>query len=526
MKYIYSIIKADYLQRTRSYAFLITLAVTLFAAYSFVPPPTASYTTLDVAGYKGVYNSAWVGHVSAMMTTIMLSLYGFFLIIGGIKKDIDTELGLIIATTPITNFAYLLSKTLSNYFVLLTIAGITFVVSLIMFFVRSSGYPSILSDFVIPYLLLALPSLFIISTLAVVAEVYLGKSAILQYIVFVLLFGVITANVNGLKNNTVATLIDPFGVRTMTTSIKNQINTQFHENIQTVSFGFIFNRDKKPFKSFIWNGVKWTTIFLLSRLLWIGFVLGLLYISSFFFHRFDFKQSSGKQKKILVSGLLADVLNITTSNISRASLPPVITDYSIFPFIKTELLLLIRMGSKWYWLIIAGLWVSLFFAPLQIAHTYLLAVIWFLQVTRWSDLSTKEKTNRLHYFTYSSYKPLMRMLPAQLFAGVILAVALSLPLVVRYIISLDVYSIINIFNGAVFLVLLALCLGILSGGKKLFEIVFFMLTYMITQKIPFADYFGGVKHNNMVNYIAIVLMLNVFLGVISFSVRSYQVRHL
>ena len=104
MKYIYSIIKADYLQRTRSYSFLITLAITIYAAYSFVPPPTASYTTLNVVGYKGIYNSAWVGHVSAMMTTIMLSLYGFFLINGGIKKDVDTGIGQIIATTPINNF--------------------------------------------------------------------------------------------------------------------------------------------------------------------------------------------------------------------------------------------------------------------------------------------------------------------------------------------------------------------------------------------------------------------------------------
>ena len=526
MRYIYSIIKADYLQRTRSYAFLITLAVTLYAAYSFVPPPTAHYTTLNVPGYKGVYNSAWVGHVSAMMTTIMLSLYGFFLVIGGIKKDIDTEVGLIVATTPITNFAYLLSKTFSNYFVLLTIAGITFLVSLIMFFVRSSGYPSILSDFVIPYFLLALPALFTISTLAVIAEVYLGKRAILQYIAFVFLFGVITANVNSLKNDTAATIIDPFGIRTVTTSIKNQLNTQYHANVQTVSFGFIFNSDKKAYTTFVWNGVKWTTVFLFSRLLWIGISLGLLYLSSFFFHRFDFNQSPGKQKKKPVTGPLAETFNITPSNISRALLPPVIIDYSILPFIKTELLLLMRKGSKWSWLIIAGLWISMLFAPLQIAHSYLLPIIWFLQVTRWSDLATKEKTNRLHYFTYSSYKPLFRMLPAQVLAGIILAVALSFPLLIRYIIIMNVYAIVNILNGAVFIVLLAVSLGITSGGKKLFEIVFFMLTYVITQKVPFADYLGGVKHNNMVGYVFVLLIINLLLGVTGFLVRSYQVRHL
>ena len=182
MKYISSIIKADYLQRTRSYGFLITLAIAIYAAYSFVPPPTASYTTLSVVGFKGVYNSAWVGYVSGMMTTIMVSLYGFFLINSGIKKDIDTGVGAIVATTSITNFEYLLSKFLSNFLVLLSIMGFTFVISIVMFFVRSSGYPFIIANFVLPYLLFAVPALLTVSALAIVGEVFLGKRNILQCI--------------------------------------------------------------------------------------------------------------------------------------------------------------------------------------------------------------------------------------------------------------------------------------------------------------------------------------------------------
>ncbi|MGY0036363.1 hypothetical protein [Pedobacter sp. NJ-S-72] len=125
MKYFYNIIKADYLQRTRSYSFLITLVITVYVAYLFVPLHTASYTTLNVKGFKGAYNSAWAGYISGIMTTFMLSLYGFMLVNSGIKKDIDTEVGLIIASTPISNFSYLLSKQLSNLLVLLTIVGCT-----------------------------------------------------------------------------------------------------------------------------------------------------------------------------------------------------------------------------------------------------------------------------------------------------------------------------------------------------------------------------------------------------------------
>ncbi|WP_184549993.1 hypothetical protein [Mucilaginibacter sp. FT3.2] len=525
MKYIYSIIKADYLQRTRSYAFLITLAITFYAAYSFVPPPTASYTTLNVVGFKGIYNSAWVGYVSGMMTAIMLSLYGFFLVNGGIKKDIDTEVGLIIATTPITNFEYLLSKMLSNLLVLLTIAGCTFGVSIIMFFVRTNGSPFIISNFIIPYLLFVMPAMFFISSLAVLAEVFLGRKSILQYIIFFFFFGALMANINGQKNETLSVIIDPFGVRTMTSSIKNQINIQFHEHIDAVNLGFIFNQ-KLGFKTFEWNGITITNLLLFSRVLWLLFSIALVYLSSFFFHRFDFKQAVSKKKKSSPHEQQPAVLAFASTGINRGLMPPLVTNYGIFPFIKTELLLLIRKGSKWFWLVIVGISASMLFAPMAISHLYILPVLWFLQVTRWSELATKEETNRLHYFTYASYKPLQRMLPAQILAGVILAIVLALPLIVRYVIALNGYAIFNIVNGAICIVLLAVCLGIVSKGKKLFEILFFLLTYALTQSIPVADYLGAMKHDSHVGYIAVVLSLNSLLVLISFAMRGYQSRHL
>ena len=118
------------------------------------------------------------------------------------------------------------------------------------------------------------------------------------------------------------------------------------------------------------------------------------------------------------------------------------------------------------------------------------------------------------------------MLPAQILAGVILAVALALPVIGRYLIASNINAIINILCGAIFIVLLAVCLGIVSGGKKLFEVIFFMLTYAATQKIPAIDYLGATTHENHTGYISILIMLILSLGSISFLVRNYQARHL
>jgi len=526
VQYSFTLLKADYLQRTRSYFFLITLAITVYAAYSFVPPNTASYTTLSVPGYRGAYNSAWVGYVSATMTTVMLSLYGFLLVNSGIKKDIDTEVGLIIATTPVSNFKYLLTKLFSNFLVLLTIAGITFAVSMVMFLLRGSGYPFIFADFIIPYIVFALPALFLVSGLAVVAEVFLSKRTILQFIIYFFICGAVMANINIPKPGIPTAVFDPFGLSLVTGSIKNQINTQFHEHIDQVSFGFIFSSHHKTFRTVVWNGVNWTSIFIFSRLIWIALSLALVYLSSFFFHRFDFNQSISKKKKALADNRQTEIIDLKPAPISKGPLPAIVTDYGILPFIKTELLLLVRKGSKWFWLVSAVVWVAMLFAPLDIAHAYLLPVIWFLQVTRLSELVTKEQTYRLHYFTYSSYKPLLRMLPAQILAGVALMVVLALPLIGRYLLVFNTFAVINIFCGAVFIVLLAVCLGIVSGGKKLFEVVFFMLTYAVTQKIRAIDYLGATPHESHTGYISVLLALILSFGLISFFVRNYQARHL
>lgn len=524
MRYIYNIVKADYLQRTRSYGFLVTLAATIYVAYLFVPPVTAPYTTLNVTGYRAAFNSAWVGYVSAMMSTVMLSLYGFLLVNSGIKKDIDTGVGLIIATTSISNLRYLFSKFLSNFLVLLSIAGCTFLTSMVMFFLRGSGYPFVFSNFLLPYLVYALPALFVVAAIAIAAEVFLGKRSILQFIVYFFLMGIVMGNIQNLPAGSATAWLDPFGLSGLTTSVKHHINTEFNENIKQVSFGFIFS-NPKPFKSFVWEGMSWDGIFLFSRLLWMLFAIGLVYCSAFFFHRFDFNPRAGKKKK--PTGSLASVkTGPFAAGMRRTEMPPLITDYSILPFFKTELLLLVRKGSKWFWLLIAALWLSMFFAPLTIAHAYLLPVLWFLQVSRWSDLATKEQTSRVHYFCYASYRPLLRMLPAQMLAGIFLAILLALPLLLRYLLVADAYTILLILNGAVLIILSAVCLGILSGGSKLYEILFFMLTYCVVNKIPLADYLGSQQHTNALSQLLIVTFLNIAFAVMSLTARAYQARHL
>jgi len=516
-----SIIKGDYQQRTRSYAFLITLAISLYLAYTFVPAPGANYTTVKIGKYVGENNTAWIGHVTAMMTSVFLSLFGFYLINSSIKKDRDTEVGMIIATTPVSNFKYLFTKVLSNFMVLLTITGLVSIMGIILVFARSNGTPFNIVQFLLPYLLTTLPCMFFISSLAVLAEVFLGKWPILQYIGFFCLFGIITANVLPGTGTTAKILIDPFGVKMVMTGMENLVRQQYDATATVGSVGFNLSSGQEV-KTFLFQGISWSALYIISRLLWIGISIFAIFIASKFFHRFDVKEkiSSRKKKNIITENIEArNVLQ----EIKRSALPSIQTDYGILPFIKTELLMLFRKGPKWFWLVNIGGMIAMFFIPIKIAHQFVLPIVWFMQVGRWSDLASKEKTNRIHYFTYAAYQPLKRLLTSQIIAGIVIAVTLALPLLIRYLLAADLLPVLNIFMGAVFIVLLAVCLGILSEGKKLFEILFFGITYFNLNLFPITDYFGAVSSGKslaliMLPIIAVLLM-------ISFVKRKYEIEH-
>ncbi len=516
MKLFLQTIKYDYLQRTRSYAFLITLCASLAIAYTFVPEPNASYSTIRIADYVGSYNSAWFGYVTAIMTSVFLSLVGFYLVNNGIKTDFNTKVGQIIASTKVSNFKYLLFKTLSNFMVLITIVFCVFLMSILLFFLYNDGTAFSLFQFVKPYVLVTLPALFFIAVLAVVFEVFLMKYSAIQNVLFFFMFSSMMVFVPKTENQHA---LDVFGtkivIEQMEESVKLITNSDADEDL---SIGYVLGNTKKA-KKFDFNGVDFPRVFVLSRLLWILFGFGIITAITPFFKRFSDRESMKFKRVKSVKGEVNEFKEVVIENLSKPKI-----SYSIFPLCKTELLMLFRKGKKWFWIInIIGM-VLLVVLPLEMAHQLVLPVLWFLQVNRLSDLVTKETFYNTHYFVFASYKPLQRVLISQLFAGIVLMLFLSLPLMIRYAFESHFMAFTSILLGGVFIVLLASVLGILTQGKKLFEVLFFMIAYANINGIIYADYFGGFQDG--VSYLLkLIVCISVFITLIVL-VRKRQVVNL
>ena len=515
MKSFFTIIKFDYLQRARSYTFLITLCASLAIAYTFVPEPNANYSTIRIADHVGYYNSAWLGYVTAIMTSIFLSLVGFYLINSGIKKDIETKVGQIVASTSISNFNYLFAKVLSNFILLLTIVFVVFIMSMLLFIFYNDGFHFELFQYVKPYTLITIPAMFFISALAVVFEVLLGSYSVVQNVGFFFIFSALLAFTPKTESEF---SLDLFGSKIVMHQLEETVrnSTKSDEKGSLTNIGYVLGNLKQT-KKFEFNGVDFPLSFIISRFLWMLLGIGIVAIISPFFHRFNIRERMPVKKFTITPEKQHPIKEIVVSKLPKAQM-----NYGIFPLLKTELLLLVRKGKKWGWILNLIGMVLLAVLPLKMSHQMVLPILWFLQVSRLSDLATKETSNNVHYFTFTSFRPIGRLFLSQVLASIILMLLLASPLLFRLGLSFNFSAILLVIFGGIFIVMFASLLGMLSKGKKLFEVLFFMIAYANINGVVFADYFGAFEHHKL--YLAQLVFLVVILVSVSFLIRKYQLK--
>ncbi len=519
MSFYKNITKADYLQRTRSYVFLITLIASVLMAYSFIPGENSEYSTVRIGSFIGKNNAAWIGHVTAIMASTFLWIIGFYIINNGVKRDKETGVGQIIATTSISNFSYLLSKVLSNFMVLITLVAIIILVGFGIYIFIGEANSFSVSQFFLPYIVSTIPSIFLLSVIAIVFEIIFGNKTNFMNVAFFFLFGAVIAITNA-GNSVNLQYIDPLGIKFLTNQMSNSVN-QLHPNISnSVNVGFLFN-GKNNKNYFDFQGSDWSILFIFSRIVWIAIAFGLLYATSKIFNRFDSKIVILSKNKN--TDFVQNEIKTEPKAIQLSGLPKTNPNFGIFPIIKTEFLMLIRKGPKWFWLVNFGGMLAMVLMPINQAHQIVLPVLWFLQINRWADLVTKEKFFGTSNFIYSSFKPLQRLLTSQIIAGFLLATFLALPLIFRNLINGNLIEIVSILLGSLLLISFAIFSGIISGGKKIFEILFFVITYTILSGGTFLNYFGGI-HQNLNYFLILVMLLFTFL-VTSFLIRKHEIKN-
>ncbi|MEE2047464.1 hypothetical protein Q7689_29460, partial [Nocardiopsis tropica] len=164
------LVLGDVRERVRRPVYLVTLLATVGLGYVAVPAVDSHWTVVDVAGHRGVYDSAYVGTVTALAGALWLTLAGFYVVRNTVARDRETGVGELLAATRLRSPAYLLAKFGGNLTVLVSMLGVLAATAAVMQIARGEAVWVDPVRLLTPYLVLALPLMALTAAAAVVFE--------------------------------------------------------------------------------------------------------------------------------------------------------------------------------------------------------------------------------------------------------------------------------------------------------------------------------------------------------------------
>jgi hypothetical protein len=523
---LYQLARADFLQRVRSYGFLIALGFTAYFCYICLPPNHASYVTLEMGGHRGIYNSAYVGTLVAMETALILSLAGFYLVKNSVERDMRTGVGQILAATPLTKPLYTMGKALSNFAVLAAMSGVIATAAGIMQFARHEETAIRVWRLLAPFLFIVLPVMATVASVAVLFEVVPMLRGGLGNVIYFFLWIFACAALAGLpKDGAWLRGADLMAFSVAIPSIRSACDLAFPGCAASTDFnlGFTFGASEHwDLTTFQWDGIQWSTGILVGRLLWFGAAAGFTLLAATLFHRFDpsFERSGKAIAPVEESpGREATPVPPATTHATLSRLSAAERRFRFGAMVRAELRIALKGVSRWWYMVAILLIVGGLVSPPVVSRALLVAA-WIWPILIWSALGTREERQHTSQLVFSTPHPLRRQLPACWLAGMAIALLTGLGPALRLLAAGNGTGLAAWLTGAFFIPTLALALGVWSGSSKLFEVIYVLLWYIgPVNQLSALDYMGVAGGSP-----SVFLLCTLVLAVLAVAGRQRQIR--
>jgi len=474
---LYHLARADFLERVRRYSFLFTLGIAAYLGYA----AASGQLVMQINDSRGVFNSAWIGGLMALVATTFLSLAGFYVVKNTIERDRSTRVGEILASTPMSKTMYVMGKAASNFAVLGVMVLILALSGIVMQFWRAEDAHVELWKLLAPFLLIALPAMAVVAAIAVAFETIPWLRGGFGNVVYFFLWTAgLVAPVSATVNRS-GSLLDWPGLSLIFESLRTASGAPADHSSFTLSFGSTF----KSLSIFRWDGIAWTSGLVLGRVMWLGIAIVIAFFAALLFDRFDPARGwrkGGAPQPVPAEDAAEAAEKIAPSVAAHAApltpLPKTPARFRFGAMLLAELRLMLK-GQKWWWYVAAlGFVVASLAVPSAEGRGLVLACAWLWPVLLWSSMGVRELRDQTSQLLFSAPHPIARQLPAVWLAGVILALLTGSGFALRLLFGGDLRGLLAWLVGALFIPTLALALGVWSGTSKLFEIVYTLLWYL------------------------------------------------
>lgn len=527
---IFQLSRADFLERVRRPSYLALLVITMYLTYLFVPPAESNYLTVSLGGVRGIYNSPWVGTMFGVAISVFVSLLAFYLVKNAVDRDRQSNVGQILAATPIRNPAYTLGKWLSNLALLASLVAIMMIMALVMQLVRGETSEIRFWALAAPIWLMGLPVIGIVAGIAVLFETipFLrgGFGNVVYFFAWTLFLGFsMTSN---FSDN--STIVEPANDLFGLTRPIADMQSQYAEIDPNYGGDFSIGRSDSSgsFAFFVWEGIGWRPLIVFQRLLWLA-VGGLIaLVAALPFDRFDparrgggDRAEPGRMARLgqrlfgaggALFGFIGKAIGVPLNPLARG-----VRSSRFGATYLAELKMALR-GNPWWWYALVGLFFLLgLLGSIEDALRNLLPFSWIFPVLIWSGLGVRESRHATQGLVFSAPYPLRRQLPATWLAGVSVALISAGGIGLRLLFGGEWAHLFAFCVAAGFIPALALALGIWTGTSRTFEIVYLLWWYAIVNGAAEIDFMGtterALEGGRPLLFLGIALALLILAGV-------------
>lgn len=520
-----AVVRADFLIRLRRPSTAVVFLLISAIPYLWIPDPASGRALIVIKQQRALYNSAAIGMGTASIGTLLIGLFGFYVISNAIRRDVLTRCGFVIASTTMRGSEYIVGKFAGNV-VFLTVFTLGFMItSMAMVLVRGeSGLEPL--TFAKQYLLLMPPAIMFVSAVAILFESVKWLSGKLgDVLYFFLWLGTIGAVVSTIEAAGGGSWANWFDVSGMGVVI-GQMRAYYQTNSLSIGAS---NFDPKT-GTMIFPGLRMGFEWLLPRLVASLWPIGLLAIARLFFHRFD--PARVRAAAMTAKGTWLGRFNALAKPVARLFLAPVrllvnvlprtslaataasdaLTSFAAFPLAVVGVIVFAIMalssGPK-----------EIFSGVLPFAFAGVAIAI--------ADVASREKRAGTTALVYATPHLRTRFVFWKFASSLLLAVLfLAVPL--ARAIALRPDATIALLVGLLFTCAAATALGIVSGNPKTFIVGFLSFWYLVTNDhgqtptFDFAGFYGAATPAITAAYAALALAL--LIGAQLYHARELRMR--
>ena len=522
------IVIGDLRERTRRYSFFLAAVSCLIISYSLA----IGEFTFHWGDYIGVMNGAWIGMNFAIISTLYFSLVGFYLCKGAIAFDQKSGVGLLIGTSQIKNHTYVFSKIISNIIFLSALFAIFFSASLLSYYFYDGPKHGDLFKLITTELIIVIPILFSVAAIAVLFDSVRilrgGIGNVLYFFLWILLIN---------YTNSAKTIyhLDLLGFAIFKYGFQQALQLNFG----SIDGFWDLSLKTENFSSFHWEGAIWNSEIILIRFLYfLPFIISAI-LSISLFNRFS--------DTSLLDGKFGDLMNKASFPFSIPSkLDHLLRQFYLRSFsgrfLKSdsallnnrwvyervlELKLMFKnQNALWYVFIVwMNAWCLFSANAYDVRYT---ALPWLIvaPILIWSKMGTYEFYYNTYPLIFTTNRSISKQLLVNYSAGVFIGFTVCLAIFYKAMIlgewNLFIVTLALIF----FTPALALTLGTLSRGSKLFEISFILFWYVGPLRAhPIYDQLFNLPFYQMIQLLGLIGILTFAFLKLAIISRILQVYH-